>query len=235
MGVWASTGVGHYQASERSFGVANRMWKGDQSSRGLLYCPGLGATALTFMQSPHDPVPRALAEAGVPSASFDFGGSALFGNDTARTRVGTARTYANTTWGWQTDKVLLIGGSMGGMTALRWALANPSLVAAIALFIPLVDVQDLYDNDRGGYASDVETAYGARPSDAQNPADNADDLAGIPIKVWSSSDDDLCLQSTHGAFCTASGAELVDLGAVGHNFDSAEYADDVADFLLQHA
>lgn len=232
--MFKTSGAGQYQVGEQHRLITGRLYRPGEK-RPVAYCPGVGANALTFLTSPHDPVPKAVANAGLPVGSFDFGGSALWGNDTARTRVGTARTFMHTRLAPRTDKLLLIGGSMGGATALRWAIQNPTQVAAIALFIPAVDLQDIVANNRGGYAASVTTAYGGTPTDAQNPADQAATLVSIPITIWYASDDPICAAATVQAFGAACGATMVNMGAVGHSFSASTYAASVTGFLGAYA
>ena len=112
-------------------------------------------------------------------------------------------------------------------------------VAAIALITPVVDVDDIHDNNRNGYAAEIEARYGGLAAfDAALPTHNpvafAGQLAGIPIKVWISSNDPVVIPATVDAFAAGSGAAVASLGAVGHTAGALDGAD-VASFLLPHA
>ncbi len=106
---------------------------------------------------------------------------------------------------------------MGAAAALNWTKANPTLVQALALVIPAVDLQDIHANNRNGYAASIATAWGGgAPADANNPADNAASFTSFPILIAYSTSDPICTQASVEAFGTAVGAEMVNLGAVGH-------------------
>lgn len=218
MSRWHSYGVGQYRASEGHSFIGNRLYKPDGTKRAVLNCVEHGQTALHQITTGWDHhILARLADAGYPVLSGDLGGNA-WGNATGQTALGQLRTYAGSPFGAKIDKVFIVATSMGAALACNWAKANPTLVQAIALFIPAVDMQDIHANNRGGLASSIATAWGgAAPPDASNPADYAADLSSIPIKVWGSSSDTTCTPAVVAAFVAASGAEFSDLGAVGHS------------------
>lgn len=228
---------GTYQASQ-----AHRQqipWRYSQAG-------GMGVIALAGHNSTADTFPGpvyaiqatryldALAESGYPSASCALDGN--FGNSAMRTRITNLRTYMQSasagTWQWASGKVHLLGASAGGIAALAWAKANPTLVQSIALIISPPDIQAMHTADRGGLAADLATAYGGAPADSENPADFAADLNGIPIKCWYSTNDSLVLASEVTAFATAAGAITVSLGAQGHS-DNGIDVNEVVSFIDQ--
>lgn len=141
----------------------------------------------------------------------------LWGNSTHRTNISQLRTNAQTAR-FASGKVHLLGASAGGLAACNWAKNNPTLVQSLVLLIPVLNVQGVYSEDRGGFASAVGTAYGGAPPDADNPADYAADLNGLPISVYYSTTDTVTTEAETLAFIAASGAEGSSMGALGHGW-----------------
>ena len=134
--------------------------------------------------------------------------------------------------GWfQADPIHLYGGSAGGVCVLQWALANPSRVRSIVLNITPVDLQSAYDRDILGLQSSIDTAYGGRPGDSDNPALRADEFTEIPMLVFYSNDDTVGLPAESEAFIAAAGATGVNMGNQGHNWSSALNASSIASFF----
>lgn len=220
---YADVGLGGYAASENHAALVPRGHRADQSKRVVLSCHGSGGTAQTWAWTDVNsyPINQWLARVGFPVLSCDFGGTNTWGNDTSRTRVGDAFTFAQSKLGVKTDKVLLFGASMGTLTALNYARANPTKVAAIALALPITDLVDAHDNR--GFTAVTETAYGGTAAynaakAAHNPATNTADLAGIPIKLWYTTDDPYAWPATVAAFDSALGsADAVSIGTGGHS------------------
>jgi pimeloyl-ACP methyl ester carboxylesterase len=137
----------------------------------------------------------------------------------------------------KTDKCLLVGGSMGGLMAVNWAYRNPTKVAAVALIIPVLDLEDVYTNNRGGLASQITAAYGGAPDYAtRSPIQLASGLAGIPTKVWYATDDPVTPNiATNTTFAGSVGVSASTrlMGAVGHTFSAVD-ADEVMTFLAPY-
>lgn len=227
-----SFGSDRYQASESdalcSVAIAG-------SASGCLYFPGVTGTAAGMLALPEDMlIAQALAVRGLRVMIADWGGSTAFGNDTAVTRAETGRVYQVGAQGTVGTKVVLFGASMGSILALRYAMAFPSRVAAIALALPIPDVQGMYDGNVGGFQALIGAAYGARPSNAQNPASNPSAFAGIPMRLWYSTDDATSLPVPALAFAAAAGAAVTSMGAVGHVLPGS-IGPDVASFLGAYA
>ena len=174
----------------------------------------------------------AVTETGNPVASMDMG--TKWANSSALADLTNLRTAANA-FSFAAGKVHLLGASMGGTTVLNWAKANPTLVQSITLLIPCLDIQDIYDNDRGnaGFAAQINTAHGGRPSDANNPADNPSSFTGLPIQCFYSSNDDITPASIPVAWAAAVGAnvKLYNMGAQGHSWASPWSGAALADFI----
>lgn len=190
-------------------------------TRPLVYAHQHGSLADVGITEIKHGIP-AWANAGLVAITSDLGGATTFGNPTAESRFGDAVTYIRAQRPCKQDKVIIVACSMGGIAACNWAVNNPSQVAAMAMIVPAIDLEDIHDNDRGGHAAGIEAAYGGLAAFqtsmvTRNPIDHADDLTGIPIKIWYSTNDGVCLPAITEAFATASGAELESLGAVFHS------------------
>lgn len=215
----ARTATGAYVAAESHVTLAGAAPAG--AVRGVISCHGSGVLGPAWAMT--DPnvaaLNQLLASQGFPVICPDLGGGNTWGNDTSVTRVGQAWTQV-VAEGAKADKVLLLGGSMGTLTALNYAKANPTNVAAIALVLPIVDLQDAHDNR--GFTAVSETAYGGNAAyltalAAHNPAVNTASFAGIPIKLWYSTDDPYAFPATVTAFDTAiASATSQTIGANAH-------------------
>lgn len=143
----------------------------------------------------------------------------LWGNVTMRARITDVVGHLQTIGYFQNGRVDLHGSSMGGLSALLWAMANPTLVGKISLVLPVVDVQQVYDDDPILFiAASIDAAYGGRPSDADNPNKNTSTLSQFPIKIWASETDTVTPIAVTEAFAAATGAEIESIGSVGHTF-----------------
>jgi pimeloyl-ACP methyl ester carboxylesterase len=163
-----------------------------------------------------------LAAAGIPSVAAEMSGDS-FANDASMTDMSAARTLLGT-MGCSIDKVHLLGVSMGGAVSLRWAGANPTLVASIAGVMPLVDVKALYDNNTAGLRAAAGTAWGvtyptAIPAGANLPTNSYPAIvsAGIPWRGYYTTSDTTILPATVTAAATALGGTAIDVGgALNH-------------------
>lgn len=173
---------------------------------------------------------REITGRGIPVASI--GTLDYWGNATIRSNISTLVTNAQATH-FKSGKVHLLGASAGGLSVLNWAKANPTLVQSIVLLIPVVDVQAVHSENRSGFASAINTAHGGAPPDADNPADYAADLSGVPIKLFYSTNDPVTTEAESLAFIAASGAEGVSMGAQGHSWAYPAWSGGAAaDFML---
>lgn len=215
-------------------------WRRDASRRAVVFCHGGGGLAYTW--SYYLPQLEALAVAGHPVISTDMGGD-TWGNDTGQTRVGQSWTFAQTAFGAKTDKMILVGDSMGGAVALNYAMNNPSNVSAIALTRPVIGLDDIHDNNRGGFQSAINTAYTDSTTwesvkGTHDPSLNTSthNTNAIPTRIWSGQADTKCLWSIAQTFDAAVGscdlAELV--GEVDHGVTKLSGTDLVA-FLAPYA
>ena len=102
--------------------------------------------------------------------------------------------------GTKPGKVALIGASMGGLSAMNWAAANPTKVACIVMTIPVINVTDIKGNDRLGYGAYINSAYGGSWTEGQYGANHnpqtmasAGKLNGIPMLIFYGLSDQLCM------------------------------------------
>jgi alpha-beta hydrolase superfamily lysophospholipase len=196
---------------------------------------------------------EALIARRIPVIGTDLGGPINWGNEDCVARMNDTITYFNQIAGARTDRVVLLGASMGAASVLNWArnwqntaagsgndFANLSLVAGVALWAPALDMEDIFDNDRGSLAATISTAYSgytggwATQAATANSANYAAGYLGSSIRIWYSTDDPICLESTITTFGAASGATLTSLGAVGHSVNGMD-VEDFADWVAAQA
>lgn len=221
MPAWTSKGFGQVQAAEgHVLGIPDR-WAYSQEKRGVIVLRGASGD---HMASFGDVL--GYAKAGFPAIACDFGSTSgvLWGNDTALARIDAAWAYLKSQLNAKPDKVGLAAGSGGCINAFNWAKRNLGSVAAIAGVIPGISLVDIHDNNRNSLAANVEAAYGgaagyAAAVAARDPNAWAASLAGPPIKLWYSSDDPVAIPSFVGPFATATQAQTVNMGPLGHASD----------------
>lgn len=213
MNLATTRGIGQYRTSRVHRSGWERRYRSG-TKKGVLACPGWNGDADHFFTVGTDQrtLIEPIIEAGFPFAAREEGSQ--WGNTESRARFTDLRTYAQSTLGFASGKVHLFGLSAGSLAALRWAMANPSLVQSIAVVLPAVDPQDIYDRDpaSAGITASMNTAYSGRPVDAENPSKNTASFSGIPIKMWYSENDPICLPAKVTAFASATGASTVSLG-----------------------
>lgn len=98
-----------------------------------------------------------LLNRGYAILSADYGGPATFANDINQGRLDAWLT-ASAAVGYRTDRIALIGESMGHQCLFKWAQTNPTQVAAIIGWIPGCDLTATYDN-QPGFAATMDAAY----------------------------------------------------------------------------
>lgn len=237
---WRSSGVGQYVASERHMFWTPKHYQADGTKRGVLYCPAKAQTASDVLG---DFIAAAIVDAGFPLASFDIGNptgaTPQWGNDTTVTRVGQAKTYMESALGVKTGGVLGYGGSMGGLSLLNRARQNASDFVALALAIPIGNLDYVHDNDVQANAAGIETAYvnlaGWNAAVAtHDPVQFAASLSGLPMKLWHADDDIFTPLASYQSFAAANGAVLRSGGNVNHTTSWIDPAEVVA-YLVAHA
>jgi pimeloyl-ACP methyl ester carboxylesterase len=207
---------------------------GARGKRGVILLHGQDTSLLVWSNPSGTPgqasIGTALASVGFVCVSiFDEGNG--WGNDAAVADIDAARVYLGTL-GCATDKVLLVGASMGVVDALNYTRAHPDRVAAVIGMIPGSDVDDMRDNNRAGTTqAAINTAWGLAagstsatvplPARANPTADaNAAAIAGSGaiIKLYYSTVDTVVLPSTVTALAAKLGitATAID-STTGHS------------------
>lgn len=146
-------------------------------------------------------VAKTLTTRGVVDITADYGGPHTWGNNASMQAMTDAYNYLQTQTEAKKGKVLLRGGSMGGLTALVWAAANPTKVAAICIDLPVLDLEDIWWGNYGGYKADINAAYGGAYTAAMSATKSPLRMAqsgvyfdlGIPMLIHYGTTDALCL------------------------------------------
>lgn len=245
--ICTSRAVGEYFSSE----ISNLWWSRldpltPNAKTGVILAHGALATADYFLT---DSDARQLADRitmrQIPGVATDLGGQLTWGNDTLVSRMNDTLTFFNSNLGARTDRVVVVGLSMGGTSVLNWIrnwsandYANLSKVAAIALFVPAVDVNDIYVNDRMGLAASIDNAYSGSGGWVANqatadPANFASGYSSVPIRIWYSGDDPIIIPSIVEAWGANAGATLTNIGNVGHTINGVDF-EDVASWIQQY-
>lgn len=211
---------------------------------GVLFCHGANQTCYVSRATTTTgqfALTNALGEA-FSLAITDTGGTAAWGNNTSIAAVGQVKTWLQGTWGAKAGKVALVGVSMGAVTALNYARANPTLVSCVVVCIPVIDLNDIVVNNRGSLAASVNTAYGGTYNDGtdgptHSPAQYAASFT-VPTLGYYSSDDTTAIASAVTTFDTACAAATFNsVGALGHSEAAVAAAPTSAilDFIWAHA
>lgn len=192
----------------------------------VILCHGVLSTSRQFFDA-EGRVNRELADLyEVTSGSGDLGGLSTWGNDASIAGVDSLVSYMGANFGTKTARVAIYGTSMGGLTALNWAMRNPTKVVAVGLTAPAVALQGIHDRDPIGLASLIETAYtnqagylAALPTHDPSHANNRDVIRalGPRTRIWYSTDDNVIAASEILAYAGWSGCALDSMGAIGHN------------------
>lgn len=231
MRCWSDTGLGRFDANASDRVYVPYGWKHDQSKRLVVWCHGAGGTYEI------GPIERQVIEAiGAPWVLSLLGGLRTWGADAGSDAIDEVWDWARTNLAVAADKLILWGGSMGGLTATVYALDNPASVAAVGCAIPAIDPEHVRLNDPAGGANTtaIEGWYGAGevPAPKQAYQRGADWDDAVDLAIWYSTDDPFTPAASTVAFAADSGASLHSLGAVGHSYSAIAAA--VASFLVVH-
>lgn len=97
---------------------------------------------------------------GMPCQSHYLAGNS-FANDTAMSRITSMLSDISTQTGCSSAKAHLVGISMGGGAALRYAALNPTKVASLNLIVPMASLLNLYkQNPSNAMTTLIATAWG---------------------------------------------------------------------------
>ncbi|HTE57922.1 MAG TPA: hypothetical protein VK694_04205 [Verrucomicrobiae bacterium] len=107
-----------------------------------------GPVALLLGRSPEnwygtDPSAQArkLVDAGYWTVSVD---TPNWGNQTDLDNIDEALGWLNTTWGRNSDRVLVVAHNGGAVAALNWGIRNYQKVASLSLQSPIIDIAERY-------------------------------------------------------------------------------------------
>src|SRR5262245_33239547 len=214
-----------------SYDVTNDRWR----CCGHLYRPTSNAkksVVAGHITGPPGDAPIITYE-GLPMCMYQSFG--LWGNATARSRLDALKTAIQTAGDIAASgKLHLWGTSAGGLDMLNWAKYNPTLVQSISVTIPVINPQDVWDNDNGGFKADVNTAYGCRPTNADCPWQNQSAYIGIPMQIYYSENDPVNPVNWTTDFIAGTGATGISMGNVGHSVGPPRTAKDSAGFMLRN-
>lgn len=191
------------------------------SDTGLVLCHGSGQPYEYALlgNTGSNQIPAWAAWSGIPCVAAEMDDQA-WGDDTAMADVDAAINYMAATTGVRSDKVLMLGASMGGYTAIRYTLNNPSKVAAVVGIIPLTNIVGFYNNNVGGAQTQIASAWGVT---APNPLPAAADVQSqaanltVPAQLYYSSADTLIQPADTQAFAAAANIPATNVGTQGHS------------------
>lgn len=183
---------------------------------GVVMCHGSG-NPRAFIDPINQPssvkLVAALAGAGIPCIGGDFGNQ-TWGNDTVVSRIDAAWSVLQSNFpDMRTDKICLIGGSMGGAAVAHYSQAYPNKVACVIGLIPLWDLTAFYTANTFGTQTEIATAWGVSPG-APLPARadiaaNANLAAGIPTLAGYSTVDTTVLPQWVTSYTAAVGGTAI--------------------------
>jgi pimeloyl-ACP methyl ester carboxylesterase len=179
----------------------------------IIHCHGYGGTTLNMMGATYVDDFRAMAQTSHPVTTSDQGGISTWANDTAIARVADQITYSSLQFGTRSDRVALIGDSMGALLALNWAWRNPGKPRAVVLRSPVVALEAFYDRN-AVFQGAINSAYGGTLDEAEldshDPMRNLDLIRpfGDRIAIWYATEDDYVPLSEVEAFAALVGATL---------------------------
>lgn len=209
-------------------GELDEVWapRSPRSGRcGVILCHGSGSPQ-GFIDPDIQPssvrLVAALAGAGIPCIAGDFAGQA-WGGPAVLSRIDAAWAVLKAKFPMmRTDKVCLIGGSMGGWAVTRYCETNPSKVAACVGLIPLCNGKAFYAANPGPVANEIADAWGtAHGASLPAVADNAGNAAkakSVPWLAGYSSVDNIVLPGWVTAYTAAvGGTAIVTDSTYGHS------------------
>lgn len=196
-------------------------WTGATRPQPLVIVHGAGYRTQHLTNDPNFPnycrMTRELAKHFTVYVS-DMGGD-WWGSPDHVSRIGDAKTYLEANWG-TSGPVTLVGFSMGGLAALNYAKANPTLVRAVCTIFPVISL-NRFRTDTPGALTQIDTCYSGGYSDASyganhNPALWASSLtSSVPVRIHYSDADSTIPADTITTFAANRPSTQVEM--VGHN------------------
>jgi pimeloyl-ACP methyl ester carboxylesterase len=209
---------------------------GVRGKRGVVLLHGHNQTVQHFLApalAGQFALAETIAAAGLACVAINAEGNG-WATDQVIADIDSARTYLGTL-GCASDKLLLLGVSMGGANMFNYARAHPDRVAALIGCIPASDMNDLRDNDRGaaGVRDAINTDWGlpagstsgTNPLPARaNPLVDANAAAiagsGALIKMYYSTADTTVIPSTVTALAAKLGISPIVVDNVSGHSDA---------------
>lgn len=210
---------------------------------GVAFVHGAGSNA-DYCISPYGnqgQLTNRIISEGYPGIAGDNGGQQTWGNATSATAMGQYLTRLQARPDAQSGAYALIGASMGGIVSLNYAAQATVKPRAIVLAIPVINPEDIRANNRSGYATFVNGAYGGAYNEATmgatyNPYTmrSMSKLTGIPMLIFYGATDALCLPTYAQQFVAADPTYRTGV-SVPYGHEEAAYASvnqqQVIDFL----
>lgn len=180
---------------------------GIHGRRAVVMCHGYLGTSRVFLDDPPSPhsalFTHLVAECGLTLIAVDVGNT--WGSATASARIEQVRVFAGSL-GAATDKIVLLGISMGHLTAMAYRRDYPTRVAGVVGVMPACDLNDIRTNNRASSQESIDAAWNVTfpaplPAGA-DPTANAATLAGIPWAGFYSTGDTVVLPATVTTFAS---------------------------------
>jgi len=170
----------------------------------LVYLHGAGGSIDNYnlKREPYAQLRAALLERGYFIVVPELGPK-HFMNDAAKARLDAVIAQVLNERGIPADRVHLMGTSMGGGSALAYAIHRPDTVRSVCAIMPMTDFA-AWITERPSYAVPVGEAFGGSPADApdayraNSAIHHADAFARIPVLLLHGRDD-VTVQFHHSA------------------------------------
>jgi pimeloyl-ACP methyl ester carboxylesterase len=135
--------------------------------------------------------------------AIDAGGAQTWGNNTELTAMEAAWAWLQASGLCASDKVILAGASMGSLSAHRFAAEHAASVAAMMLWMPALDIEDIRNRNALSSRDLINTAWGlaagstlatggAQVPTAGRPLDRVAAYDGVKTRIEYSSGDTVC-------------------------------------------
>jgi pimeloyl-ACP methyl ester carboxylesterase len=221
-------------------------WRGDGTKRGIIFSHGANGTELEARNPDGNPFNMyrfvdEIVQLGHPVLSCYLGGN-HWGSPAGVSKLAAAVAYMQSTMGAKTDKVGLIGQSMGHLVSMNYTAANRAKVAFVISSMGVADLNDIYQN--ASYTASINAAYGGSYSNATNgPTSNpsintSTKFAGLPWLGFAGELDTTCPLPKTQALAAGIGstATLVEVPNGKHDWTSVGLWDisRARDFVLRN-
>lgn len=221
-----------------------------QVNPSVIWCHGRAGDAFQGYAAPNYTYEVALAivKAGYVYMAIDAGGPTRWGNDTAQARImdaiGTTMSLGAGTGrpGGESLKHIVMGMSMGALTAINFADKHPEYCKGAIGIVPPIDLPQVsglqsWDAEIAGMLGADWKTNQATLNDfsPKHALANTADPFQTPIQTYYSTTDPLCLPQTIIDFGNGIGRPARSLGAVGHYPYQAGLEDDIVGVINEFA